>query len=68
MTFESMSAHGYRAEHGARTLDDLLKSEEKEYGRKIAKAQKVSPHSSSYSSMSTKLTESSRLGITRIWN
>ena len=32
-----------RAEHGARTLDDLLKSEEKEYGRKIAKAQKVCP-------------------------
>jgi len=32
-----------RAEHGARTLDDLLKSEEKEYGRKIAKAQKVRP-------------------------
>lgn len=31
-----------RAEHGARSLDDLLKSEEKEYGRKLAKAQKVS--------------------------
>jgi len=30
-----------RAESGARTLEDLLKSEEKEYGRKIAKAQKV---------------------------
>jgi len=31
----------FRAENGARTLEDLLKSEEKEYGRKIAKAQKV---------------------------
>jgi len=30
-----------RAEHGARTLGDLLTSQEKEYGRKIAKAQKV---------------------------
>ena len=43
MTLESMSTHVSRAEHGARTLDDLLKSEEKEYGRKIAKAQKVRP-------------------------
>jgi len=42
-----MSAHASRAEHGARTLDDLLKWEEKEYGRKIAKAQKVRPYSSS---------------------
>ena len=33
----------FRAENGARTLEDLLKSEEKEYGRKIAKAQKVGP-------------------------
>lgn len=30
-----------RAEAGARSLDDLLKSEDKEYGRKIAAAQKV---------------------------
>jgi len=43
VTCKSMSAQASRAEHGARTLDDLLKSEEKEYGRKIAKAQKVCP-------------------------
>jgi hypothetical protein len=43
IALECKRTNVYRAEHGARTLDDLLKSEEKEYGRKIAKAQKVCP-------------------------
>jgi hypothetical protein len=44
-------------------LEDLLKSEEKEYGRKIAKAQKVSL--SSFASLGELLVKERRLIVAR---
>jgi hypothetical protein len=53
-----------RAENGARTLEDLQKCEDKEYGRKIAKAQKVS----FLSDVVDEADDSWQFDIIKIWN